>query len=42
LEEGLNEKMAANYAKWCAKQIKNQIAVKINIYSRKEYELTID
>jgi hypothetical protein len=34
--------MAANYAKWCAKQIKNQAAVKINVYSKKEYELTID
>jgi hypothetical protein len=34
--------MATNYAKWCAKQIKNQIAIKINVYSRKEYELTID
>jgi hypothetical protein len=34
--------MAANYAKWCAKQIKNQTAVKFNVYSQKEYELTID
>ena len=42
LEDGLNEKMADNYAKWCAKQIKNQTAIKINVYSRKEYELTID
>jgi len=42
LEDWLNEKMATNYAKWCAKQIKNQTAVKINVYSKKEYELTID
>jgi hypothetical protein len=34
--------MAANYAKWCAKQIKNQTTVKANIYSKKEYELTIE
>jgi hypothetical protein len=34
--------MAANYAKWCGKQLKNQTSVKVNIYSRKEYELTID
>jgi hypothetical protein len=34
--------MATNYAKRCAKQLKNQTAVKINVYSRKEYELTID
>ena len=42
LEEWLNEKMAANYAKWCAKQLKNQIALRINVYSKKEYELTIN
>ena len=42
LEEWLNEKMSMNYAKWCAKQLKNKVALKINVYSRKEYELTID
>ena len=34
--------MATNYAKWCAKQIKNQTTLKVNIYSQKEYELTIN
>jgi hypothetical protein len=34
--------MSMNYAKWCAKQLKNKVALKINVYSRKEYELTID
>jgi hypothetical protein len=34
--------MAANYAKWCAKQIKNQTSVSINIYSEREYDLTMD
>ena len=42
LEEWLNEKMSANYAKWCEKQIKNQTAVKINVYSKKEYVLDVD
>ena len=42
LEDGLNEKMANNYAKWCAKQLKNKASLSINIYSKKEYELTIN
>ena len=42
LEGGLNEKMANNYAKWCAKQLKNKASLSINIYSKKEYELTIN
>jgi len=42
LEEWLNEKIATNYAKWCKKQLKNQISLQINIYSKKEYELTIN
>ena len=42
LEEWLNEKMATNYAKWCAKQLKNQSTLSINIYSEKEYDLTIE
>ncbi len=42
LEEWLNEKMATNYAKWCAKQLKNQTALRINVYSKKEYDLTIN
>ena len=42
LEDWLNEKMAANYAKRCAKQIKNQISVTANVYSEVEYNLTIE
>ena len=42
LEDWLNEKMAINYAKRCSKQLKNQTSLQINIYSKKEYELTID
>ena len=42
LEEWLNEKMAANYAKWCAKQLKNQTSVSVNVYSQREYNLTIN
>ncbi len=42
LEEWLNEKMATNYAKWCAKQIKNQTSITANIYSEIEYKLTIE
>ena len=42
LEDGLNEKMANNYSKWCAKQLKNKASLSINIYSKKEYELTIN
>ena len=34
--------MATNYAKWCGKQIKNQISVSANIYSQREYDLTIE
>ena len=41
LEEWLNEKMATNYAKRCAKQLKNKIAIQANIYSQREYELTL-
>jgi predicted DNA-binding transcriptional regulator YafY len=36
------QKMANNYAKWCAKQLKNKASLSINIYSKKEYELTIN
>ena len=42
LEEWLNEKMASNYAKRCAKQLKNSTSVVANIYSEKEYELTLE
>lgn len=42
LEDGLNEKMAINYAKRCAKQNKNGISVTANIYSELEYKLTIE
>ena len=42
LEEWLNEKMAANYAKWWAKQLKNQTSVSVNIYSQREFDLTME
>ena len=42
LEDWLNEKMATNYAKWSAKQIKNQTSLLINVYSQKEYDFTIE
>ena len=42
LEEWLNEKMATNYAKWCAKQLKNQTSVSVNIYSQREFDLTME
>ena len=34
--------MATNYAKWCAKQLKNQTSVSANIYSQREFDLTME
>lgn len=42
LEDGLNERMATNYAKRCKKQTSAWNTVKANIYSELEFDLTIE
>ena len=42
LEQGLNDKLADNYAKWIKKQITDKKWVSADIYSSTEYELTMD
>ncbi|MFA7298081.1 MAG: preprotein translocase subunit SecA [Candidatus Absconditabacterales bacterium] len=42
LEQGLNDKLADNYAKWIKKQITDKKGVSADIYSSIEYELTMD
>ena len=42
LEQGLNDKLADNYAKWIKKQITDKKWVSADIYSSIEYELTMD
>ena len=42
LEQGLNEKLADNYAKWIKKQLASQKWISFVLYSWVEYELTMD
>jgi len=42
LEDGLNLKLAENYAKWIQKMLKEKNSISIVLYSNKEFELTMD
>lgn len=42
LEQGLNDKLADNYAKWIKKQINDKRWVSVDIYSSFEFELTME
>jgi len=42
LEQGLNDKLADNYATWIKKQLTNKKWVSADLYSWIEYELTMD
>ncbi|MDD2300483.1 MAG: hypothetical protein PHU69_12710, partial [Fermentimonas sp.] len=42
LEEGLNARLAKNYAKWFTKFLKGEKNLIANLYSRVEYELTLN
>lgn len=41
LDDGLNEKIASNYASWITDMIKKNTAISATVYSSTEYDLTI-
>ncbi len=42
LEDGLNQKLVNNYVWWLLKQLKNNKSVKFKVFSKVEYDLTIE